>query len=112
MFARDGLLNELKKALAERILNAEMDQNLAAERADAVTGEPRNHRNGLSRKIVLTGTGKLDLQVPRDRQANFEPPLAKYRRRRRRFFIPIGVAGRHPGACAMELDAMRMPQTA
>ena len=33
-------------------------------------------------KKVLTGTGKLDLQVPRDRQVSFEPQLiAKYRRR-------------------------------
>src|SRR3954470_16760851 len=60
VFAQDGLLDELKKALAERILNAEMDQHLAAERADEVIGEPRNHRNGHSRKTVLTGTGKLD----------------------------------------------------
>lgn len=82
VFAQDGLLDELKKALAERILNAEMDQHLAAERAEEVIGEPRNHRNGHSRKTVLTGTGKLDLQVPRDRQASFEPQLiAKYRRR-------------------------------
>jgi len=82
VFAQDGLLDELKKALAERILNAEMDQHLAAERADEVIGEPRNYRNGHSRKTVLTGTGKLDLQVPRDRQASFEPQLiAKYRRR-------------------------------
>lgn len=40
------------------------------------------HRNGHSRKTVLTATSKLDLQVPRDRQASFEPQLiATYRRR-------------------------------
>ena len=82
VFAQDGLLDELKKALAERILNAEMDEHLAADAQTEVIGKPRNHRNGLSRKTVLTGTGKLDLQVPRDRQATFEPQLtAKYRRR-------------------------------
>jgi len=82
VFSQDGLLDELKKALAERILNAEMDQHLASERAEADGGDPRNHRNGHSRKTVLTGTGKLELQVPRDRQASFEPQLiAKYRRR-------------------------------
>jgi len=32
-------------------------------------------------RLVLTGSGKLELQVPRDRQASFEPQLiAKYRR--------------------------------
>jgi putative transposase len=82
VFSPDGLLDELKKALAERILNAELDQHLSAERAGAEGGGPRNHRNGHSRKTVLTGTGKLELQVPRDRQSSFEPQLiAKYRRR-------------------------------
>ena len=43
---------------------------------------PRNYRNGHSRKTVLSGTGKLEIAVPRDRQASFEPQLiAKYRRR-------------------------------
>jgi putative transposase len=82
VFSPDGLLDELKKALAERILNAELDQHLSAQRAGAEGDGPRNHRNGHSRKTVLTGTGKLELQVPRDRQASFEPQLiAKYRRR-------------------------------
>src|ERR1700759_2473672 len=82
VFAQDGLLDELKKALAERILNAEMDQHLDAERAEEVIGEPRNHPNGHSRRSVLTGTGNLGLQGRRGRQPTFEPQLiAKYRRR-------------------------------
>ena len=82
VFAQDGLLDELKRALAERILNAEMDQHLASERCETDGTEARNHRNGHTRKAVLTGSGKLELQVPRDRQASFEPQLiAKYRRR-------------------------------
>ena len=39
-FAKDGLLDELKKALAERALNAEMDHHLEPE------GEAGNTRNG------------------------------------------------------------------
>ena len=50
VFSQDGLLDELKKALAERILNAEMDQHLASERAEADGLELRNHRNGHSCK--------------------------------------------------------------
>jgi putative transposase len=73
-FAKDGLLDELKKALAERALNAEMDQHLA-------DGDG-NSRNGYSSKTVLTGTGKLELNIPRDRQSSFDPQLiAKYQRR-------------------------------
>src|SRR5918992_1359388 len=76
--ADGGLLDGLKKALAERVLNAEMDHHLE-------TGEPdgrANGRNGYSAKGVLTGTGKLDLQIPRDRLSTFDPQLiAKYQRR-------------------------------
>ena len=81
VFGKDGLFNDLKKALAERILNAEMDHHLAGEQEDE---EPkgRNHRNGYSKKRVLTDTAKLDIEIPRDREGSFEPALiAKYQRR-------------------------------
>jgi putative transposase len=75
-FDTDGLLDELKKALAERALNAEMDHHLDAGEADG------NRRNGYGRKTVLTGTGKIALDVPRDRLSTFDPQLiAKYQRR-------------------------------
>src|SRR5918995_2092089 len=75
-FAKDGLLDELKKALAERALNAEMDHHLDQE------SESDNTRNGYGRKRVLTDTGKIDLEIPRDRLATFDPQLiAKYQRR-------------------------------
>src|SRR6185312_15499202 len=75
-FDPNGLLDDLKKALAERALNAEMDHHLAGE------GQAGNGRNGYGRKTVVTDTGKLDLQIPRDRQASFDPQLiAKYQRR-------------------------------
>ena len=73
-----GVLDELKRALAERTLNAEMDHHLDGEAAEGRS----NSRNGYGRKTVLTGTGKLPIAVPRDRLATFEPQLiAKYRRR-------------------------------
>ena len=71
--ARNGLLDELKKALAERALNAEMDHHPEQE------NEAGNSRNGYSRKTVLTDTGKIALEIPRDRLATFDPQLiAKY----------------------------------
>ncbi len=76
--AEGGLLDGLKKALAERALNAELDHHLEA-------GEPdgrANSRNGYGPKTVLTGPGRLDLQVPRDRLSTFDPQrIAKYQRR-------------------------------
>lgn len=75
-FSPGGLLDHLKTALAERALNAEMDHHLGQE------GEAGNARNGYGRKTVITETGKLNLAIPRDRKASFDPKLiAKYQRR-------------------------------
>ena len=75
VFDPNGLLDALKKALAERVLNAEMDYHLAGE-------EPGNRRNGYGKKTVITDTSQIELEVPRDRQACFDPQLiAKYQRR-------------------------------
>jgi putative transposase len=52
LFAKDGLLDELKKALSERILAAELDDHLESENAEGAI----NRRNGSSRKTMLTGT--------------------------------------------------------
>lgn len=77
-FNPDGILDALKKALAERMLNAEMDQHLSGEAADGRA----NTRNGYGQKTVLTDTGRLALDIPRDRQGTFDPQLiAKYQRR-------------------------------
>lgn len=74
----DGLMGELKKALAERMLNAELDTHLG-EDAEQRSG---NHRNGSSPKTVLTPEGELTLAIPRDRHGRFDPALIpKYRRR-------------------------------
>ncbi|NJS13297.1 MAG: IS256 family transposase [Sphingopyxis sp.] len=74
---RDGsLLDSLKKALAERVLNAEMDHHLRGD------DEGGNNRNGYGRKSVITDTGKIEIDVPRDRTGSFDPQLiAKYQRR-------------------------------
>ena len=78
VFETGGLVDELKKRLAERMLNAEMDHHLGTEAEE----EAGNHRNGDSGKTVLTDTGKLELVIPRDRHGRFDPVLiGKYRRR-------------------------------
>lgn len=75
-FDQGGLLDNLKKALTERALNAEMDHHLGQE------DQTDNNRNGYGRKTVMTDTGKLVIEVPRDRQASFDPQLiAKFQRR-------------------------------
>ncbi len=78
LFGRGGLLDDLKKALSERILSAELDDHLAQEEA----AERGNRRNGTSKKTVLSGTSQVTLDIPRDRAGTFDPKLiGKYQRR-------------------------------
>jgi putative transposase len=78
IFGKEDLLDELKKALTERILDAELDDHLGNEESNGRA----NRRNGTSQKTVLTGTSKLALDIPRDRSGTFDPKLiAKYQRR-------------------------------
>jgi putative transposase len=78
VFSKDGLFDDLKRALAERALNAEMDHHMDGEGGCGRS----NSRNGYGKKTLLTDTGKLDISVPRDRLSTFDPQLiAKYRRR-------------------------------
>ena len=78
VFSQNGLIDELKKALSERVLNAELDSHLETAAGD---GEA-NRRNGRSQKTVLTGTSKVTLDIPRDRSGTFDPQLiARYQRR-------------------------------
>ncbi|MBY5268039.1 IS256 family transposase [Spiribacter salinus] len=74
----ESLAGELKKALAERMLNAEMDVHLDGDDEQ----HSGNHRNGTSPKTVDTGAERIILDIPRDRHGRFDPVLiGKYQRR-------------------------------
>jgi putative transposase len=71
-----GVFRQLKKALMERALGAELTHHLGYEKGAAPTGRARgNSRNGHSAKTVLTDDGEIDLSIPRDRAGTFEPAL-------------------------------------
>jgi putative transposase len=79
ILGESGLAGQLKKQLAERMLAAELTHHLHTEAQQVQQG---NHRNGSSKKTVITPSGELDLDIPRDRLATFEPQLvAKHQRR-------------------------------
>jgi hypothetical protein len=65
----NGLIDDLKKALAERVLDAEMEHRLAS-------AEPGNRCNGSGTKTVITDLGRVERAVPRDRRASFDWPMA------------------------------------
>jgi putative transposase len=79
----DGLLKQLTKAVLETALNEEMTEHLGYEKHDPPGAGTGNIRNGTRAKAVLTDTtGAVEIEVPRDRAATFEPQIVKKRQRR------------------------------
>jgi putative transposase len=77
-----GLFDQFKKAVLERALGAEMSHHLGYAPGQIKPEGAGNHRNGKSAKTVLTDTGPLRIDVPRDREASFEPQIiGKHERR-------------------------------
>ena len=72
-----GLLKQLTKKIAERALNAEMEQHLGYAKHAAEGRNSGNSRNGKSSKKVRSVHGEIALDIPRDRSGSFEPKLIK-----------------------------------
>jgi putative transposase len=71
----DGLFKQLKKALIERALGAELSEHLGYEKGDPAGRGSGNSRNRASSKTILTEDGEMQIAVPRDRAGSFEPQL-------------------------------------
>ncbi len=77
-----GLLAQLTKRLVESALEGEITDHLGYDRHDAAGRDGGNSRNGLRSKTVLTEVGPVEIDVPRDRDATFEPKIVAKRQRR------------------------------
>jgi putative transposase len=77
-----GLLAQLTKRLVESALEGEITDHLGYDRHDAAGRDGGNSRNGHRTKTVLTEVGPVEIDVPRDRDATFEPKIVAKRKRR------------------------------
>src|ERR1700712_1120615 len=59
-----------------------MDDHLGYGRHAPAGRDGGNSRNGKRGKTLLTGAGPVDIEVPRDRDATFEPRIVAKRQRR------------------------------
>src|SRR3954454_3657458 len=71
----NGLLKQLTKALVERAMEAELTTHLGYEKHDPAGCGSGNSRNGQSRKKLKGEFGEIEIAVPRDRNASFEPQI-------------------------------------
>ncbi|AVH20191.1 IS256 family transposase [Rhodococcus triatomae] len=77
-----GLLARMTKLVVESALDGEMDDHLGYSKHDPAGRDGGNSRNGKRTKTVETEAGPVEIAVPRDRDASFEPQMVKKRQRR------------------------------
>jgi transposase-like protein len=77
LLGEDGLLQQLTKALLERALHGELTHHLGYEKYAPEGKHTGNSRNGTSPKTIKGKRGQVQLDVPRDRNGEFEPQLIK-----------------------------------
>ena len=82
ILGKEGLVKELTKRLVERALEGEMTTHLGYEKHAAEGKNTGNSRNGKTPKQVKTGSGELEIEVPRDRAGDFDPQLVRKGQRR------------------------------
>ena len=77
-----GMLQHLTKLVLESALEGEMTDHLGYDKHDPAGRGTGNSRNGTRSKTVLTDVGPVEIDVPRDRDASFEPKIVAKRQRR------------------------------
>jgi len=70
-------LKDMFKDVLQEMLEAELDQELGFEKNDRMAKNTPNSRNGKSKKTVRSEMGHIELDIPRDRQNEFEPQVVQ-----------------------------------
>jgi putative transposase len=77
-----GLLGQLTKRLVERAMEVELTNHLGYEPHREPPGGAGNTRNGSTPKTLVTDSGAVGIDTPRDRAGTFEPQIVRKRQRR------------------------------
>ncbi len=83
---KDGLIQQLTKRIIETAMKAEMAEHLGYDKNERSAGKSTNARNGRSSKKLLTNNGEILIDIPRDRNAEFEPRIVKKHQKRFELF--------------------------
>jgi len=81
-WGKNGIFGQIQKALMERILEEEMKFHLGYEKHAIEGNNSGNSRNGKSKKTIHTETESFEIEIPRDREGEFEPQFVKKHQRR------------------------------
>jgi transposase-like protein len=81
LMGKNGLLQRLIGGILEQLLQNEMDEHLGYEKHSPEGDLSGNSRNGKTKKTVRSNYGNVDLEIPRDRNGDFEPIAVKKHQR-------------------------------
>lgn len=81
LMGKNGLIQRLLGPMIEKMIDCEMDEELGYERHSRQAKDSSNRRNGKTKKTVQGSFGSLDIELPRDRDGEFEPKLIKKHQR-------------------------------
>lgn len=82
ILGENGILKQLNKAVIERCLSAELSHHLGYSKYNSDGKNTGNSRNGTTPKKIHTELGEIPIDVPRDRNGEFEPLLIPKHERR------------------------------
>ena len=81
ILSKDGLFSKLKKQLIERVLESELEHELGYDKHSKKGKKSSNRRNGSYNKTIIDNEGnKMPIEVPRDREGEYDPQ-----------FVPKGI---------------------
>ena len=85
-YGPDGLIKQLSKAIIERAMQTELTEQLGYDKSESGEKETENRRNGKTSKTLRTDQGPMEIEVPRDRNGEFEPQIIQKHQREWRGF--------------------------
>ena len=75
---KNGLMQKLLKDVMQQLLEAEMEEHLGRERYERSSDTiDKNYRNGHSSKSIKSSYGEVGIDIPRDRNGDFNPQAIK-----------------------------------
>ena len=69
----NGYFRGIFKDIIQEMFEQEMSIQLGYEKGDSLNKNTTNRRNGYSKKTVKSTYGNIDLDIPRDRDSEFDP---------------------------------------
>ena len=85
-YGPNGLVKQLSKALIERMMEAELTEQIGYGKSEPGEKATSNRRNGKSSKTLRTDQGPMEIEVPRDRDSEYEPLVVRKHQREWRGF--------------------------